>query len=215
MTECGIVFLLEDAKAVYTYHEHSFPIPPEEKAKFPLGMLPVLEVTSGGKKNELYQTLPILRFLAKVHGYAGKDEYEFVAADIAAQTADELFEAWAGVVFGGKSKGEYTIVFKKYTTNLEKHLTSTYVAGETVTLGDFALFDIMMKNIDLLGCGAYAEYPRIQKFYENFKARPNIAAFLGSDRMRIDIPLAKGKRRIPEPHEAAQGNLPISTPPAQ
>jgi len=181
---------LEEAKANYAYHVHPFPIPPEEKAKLPLGVLPVLEVTTGRNKKEIYQTLPILRYLAKVFGYFGNDD-EFLAADILTATVDEVFEAWSGVVFEGKSKEEYAVTFKKFTTNIEEHLTSTYVAGETVTFGDFALFDIVVKNIDLLGPGAYAEYPRIKEFYENFKARPNIVAYLASDRATPNIPPAE------------------------
>jgi len=191
-----IVLLLEDAKVDYKYHVTPFPIPAEEKEKLPLGQLPVLEETVEGNKVVLFQTLPILSHLGRVHGYAGKGEFEYTTADILTAVADEWFTAWAGVVFGGKNtpegKAEYAPTFKKFASRFEKKLseskTGFVVGSATPTFADFGLYDVVDKNIDLLGAEAFKEYPHIHKFYEVIKSRPHIAAFLASDRKLKNIP---------------------------
>lgn len=56
-----------------------------------------------------------------------------------------------------------------------------YVGGEEPNVGDYHLADIVMTCQEALP-GVIEKYPLLTQFVERFKARPNIAAYLKSDK---------------------------------
>lgn len=68
---------------------------PEEKAKTPLGQLPYL--VEDGKA--IPQSMAIMRHLARKHGFYGKTEDECLAADVAADTVNDLRNAFTALRF--------------------------------------------------------------------------------------------------------------------
>lgn len=81
---------------------------------------------------------------------------------------------------------------KRYLNSMETHLKAhhlsqqgPYVIGNEITYADMVLYQIMHdESLTQDGRAGLKEYPRLTKLVDAVEARPNIKAFLGSDRYK-------------------------------
>ncbi|KAL8709145.1 MAG: hypothetical protein Q9220_006025 [cf. Caloplaca sp. 1 TL-2023] len=75
---------------------------------------------------------------------------------------------------------------KALETHLSRHDTSVqgpYVIGKVITYADFVLYQIMHdEGLTKEGRKGLQEYPRLRKLVDAVEGRPNVEAFLESDR---------------------------------
>lgn len=73
-------------------------------------------------------------------------------------------------------------------THLKTHDFSTsgpYITGKNITYADMVLYQILHdENLTLKGRKGLKDYPRLVELVDAVEARPNIKAFLQSDRYR-------------------------------
>ena len=80
----------------------------------------------------------------------------------------------------------------RFLQGMETHLkthdlskTGPYILGENVTYADFVIYQILHdENLTKDGSVGLKDYPRLTQLLDAVESRPNIEAFLQSDRYR-------------------------------
>ncbi|KAK9760830.1 Glutathione S-transferase Mu 3 [Basidiobolus ranarum] len=153
----------------------------------PLEQVPI--VWDGDIK--MRQSKAILRYMARKHDGEGRNDLEILQADVVAETTCDWRRKFGFLSYNPdfeNLKDAYikeTIPFylKAFEFFLEENGDTGYFAGRDLTYADICVFDMVDNNL-LLDAGSLSEsqYPKLYKFYHDFKARPRIAAYLASER---------------------------------
>lgn len=163
----------------------------------PMGSLPVFEL-DGHEPPLMTQSYAILRHFARVlggddGGYDGNTEAEKVWVDRICDVVGDWRGKFAGVYFTPERETLYPPHVEKvrprFLKALERLLSENevankdgggYVCGGKFTYVDVVLFQILHDE-EGLGKGEMEglnEYPRLRRFMEAVKERPNVKAFL-------------------------------------
>ncbi|XP_041486062.1 hematopoietic prostaglandin D synthase-like [Lytechinus variegatus] len=155
-----------------------------DRKRFPMGCVPVLEVDG----MVMIQSMAIARHLSKKYGLAGKDEKEMAVVDMVSDLCTDMLNEMFDLMFekDEKRKEEMTTKFLKksdtymeaFTRCLQKNGDGTgYLIGDTVTLADLALFNLLeqlaAKYADML-----TKNPPMQEFLDRMKKEPKVSAWL-------------------------------------
>lgn len=157
---------------------------PAMKDKMPFGQLPVLEMD--GKV--LAQSHAIEKFLARMFGLDGKDDWESAKIDECIMGQEDLLQKMVPW-FREENEAKKIEIFKKLVTDeinpflerYQKFLVDNgtgYFVGTDLTYADLSLFHILsFMNTKLLP-GHLKNYPRLDEFVTKIAALPNIKAWL-------------------------------------
>ncbi|KAL8726351.1 MAG: hypothetical protein Q9166_006758 [cf. Caloplaca sp. 2 TL-2023] len=182
--------LWEDAGIAYEDIRYSFEEYPEYKKsiiaeKNPTATIPVVELN--GKI--LTQSYAILRRLARQLGkYDGETEEEKYWADVIWRTLfiSAFFSPNKGEAYPKHQQTDRNHFLKALETHLNSHelsLQGPYVIGNTFTYADMVLYQILHdEDLTQDGRKGLQEYPRLKQLVDAVEGRPNVKAFLESDR---------------------------------
>lgn len=184
-----IRFLLEDNSIPYihqTIQRDDWQKVKEEgvqSGQIPFGQLPVL------KDGEHYiaQGGAIIRHLARKHHLYGNSLKEEALADMIFESAKDLRREYFTYIFKDdwKEKKESFIEHVKknleYFENYLKRVGTEYTCSNVVCFADYNLFEVL-DLLHRLKTSVFDHFSNLNSFYERMKSRPNLAAFLASDR---------------------------------
>ncbi|GJQ12079.1 hypothetical protein GpartN1_g3870.t1 [Galdieria partita] len=158
-------------------------------AALPFGQLPILRYG----EFTLAQSGAIARFLARKYDLYGSSEKEMAMCDMVYEEVRDIFEVYDTFVLDrqrtSKEKTFYSEMSQRLD-NLEKVVQSqnaTYSVSDRPTFADYWLeeqLDYLLRIKPSILDGRNA----LQRIYHNMRSRPNIEAYLKSDR-RIDKPV--------------------------
>uniref|UniRef100_A0A915A6L8 Uncharacterized protein n=1 Tax=Parascaris univalens TaxID=6257 RepID=A0A915A6L8_PARUN len=158
----------------------------------PFGQLPVLEMD--GKR--LAQSHAIEKFLARMFGLNGRDDWEAAKIDELILGLEDLFqkivpwfkeqdEAKKIEIFKKLFDDELTPFFRRYEQFLEKNGTGFFV-GRDLSLADLAVFNMLSFFDSKLMPGHLKKYPHLDKFVHKIGELPNIKEWI-EKRPRTDF----------------------------
>ncbi|KAI4237445.1 MAG: hypothetical protein L6R40_005937 [Gallowayella cf. fulva] len=186
----------EDAGIAYEDIRYSFEEYPEYKKsiiaeKNPTATVPIVELN--GKI--LTRSYAILRHFARQLGkYEGETEEEKYWADAMCDIAIDWRTLFIAAFFNPNKEQTYP---KHQDTDrnhalkaLETHLTShelskqgPYVIEKTFTYADMVIYQVLHdENLTQEGRKGLQDYPRLKQLVDAVETRPNVKAFLESDR---------------------------------
>ncbi|KAI9879217.1 MAG: hypothetical protein M1830_009218 [Pleopsidium flavum] len=186
----------EDAGIAYTDTRYSFVEYPEiKKTKIselnPTGNIPIIELN--GKI--LTQSYAILRHFARQLGqYEGETEDEMYWSDAMCDIAIDWRTLFIVAFFNDNKDKTYPEHQKgdrnRFLGALETHLKSNnlsrqgpFVIGKNITYADLVIYQVCHdENLTQDGRGGLKDYPRLKQLVDGVESRPNVAAFLKSDR---------------------------------
>lgn len=178
------------AEARVVYEESTFTPEewPEVKEKgvadgsLPFGQLPVVSV---GFQLHLAQSHAILRYLGRKYGmYQGTNE-ELARIDMIVDGVEDMRRKYSALVYDpefSSKKDAYLAdikVWLGYMENFRKHSHGEFIVGDTFSIADIALFDILDVNMRI-SSAILDGFPYLKTHYSLTKSRPNIAAYLAS-----------------------------------
>jgi glutathione S-transferase len=180
--------LLEDAGLDFEYVRFSAADWKEEKSKLLANKIPdptMPYLTIDGKYYG--KTVPLLRLIShKLNKYQGSNEEEAFLADAYCDIIMDWAGKWAVAMFeNGK---EDAIKTYKETTcadainTFEAILSDTegpYLLGKEVSYADFALYHLLEDDGSVIEASAH---PHLAAFVQAIENRPNIKAYLATDR---------------------------------
>jgi glutathione S-transferase len=158
------------------------------KPDSPFGNLPIFIEHRADGDRVLTQTVPIIRHLARLHGFDGKTEDERFAADAATELAVDLRSAWR--TFRSDKDWDQPAKKQKYMEEtaaphfgrLEKMLGAReWYAADAPTYADFYIFDALDRHV-VAWPEALKAQPRLVAFMGRVAALPAIAAYLAQRR---------------------------------
>ncbi|KAF7522543.1 hypothetical protein G7054_g12109 [Neopestalotiopsis clavispora] len=158
----------------------------------PTGNIPVVELNG-----KIYvQSYAILRHFSRLlNAYDGKTPEDKYFVDVITDIVTDWRTLFV-TAFLSQNKEDYAKHQqgdrKHYLAAVERHLqenasaqTGPYIIGNEFTYGDILLYQVLHdESLVQGGRKELQDYPRINKFVEATEARPNIKAFLQSDRYR-------------------------------
>ncbi|ORX98631.1 glutathione S-transferase [Basidiobolus meristosporus CBS 931.73] len=140
---------------------------------------------------KLLQSNAILRYLARKHDAYGRDNREAARADLIADATNDWRHRFVALSFNidfetlkvAYIKDTIPFYLGAFEHFLEENGNTGYFAGSELSFADVCVFDITDNNL-LLSPNALTKekYPKLHKFYHDFKSRPRIADYLESDR---------------------------------
>jgi glutathione S-transferase len=180
--------LLEDAGVDFEYVRLSAAEWKEEKAKLLANKIraPTMPyITIDGKYYG--KTLPLLRLIShKLGKYGGRNEEEAHLVDAYTDIVMDWAGKWAEALFG--SNAEEALKTYKETTipefmnTFEDILSDTegpYLLGQEISYADFALYHLLEDDGSAIDASTH---PRLTAFVQAIENRPNIKAYLATDR---------------------------------
>ncbi|CAD6190547.1 unnamed protein product [Caenorhabditis auriculariae] len=157
---------------------------PNMKPNMPHGQLPVLHVD--GKR--LAQSRTIERYLAKVFGLDGQDEWETAKMDELVSAVEDLLNhinpwfkeqdnAKKVEIFKALCDSEILPFIARFEALLLENKTG-YFVGDTLSYADLAIFHIFwFLNTKILP-GSLRKYPKLHEFVERTAAIPRIKQWM-------------------------------------
>ncbi|XP_037032093.1 glutathione S-transferase-like [Bradysia coprophila] len=145
---------------------------PKLKPTMPMGQMPVLEVD--GKR--VHQSIAILRYVAKIVGLAGADDWENLQIDSAVDTINDLRQKMAAVHFEAdeavKLKKRETLLNETvpfYLGKLEELAVNNngHLAASKLTWADLFFASLLELFKIWTGPDVLAKYPNLAKTAEN------------------------------------------------
>ncbi|KAG8526308.1 uncharacterized protein KY384_000301 [Bacidia gigantensis] len=193
----AVRLLLEDAQIAYDDTRYSFPEYPEWKetglAKLnPVKTIPVVKLN--GKI--LTQSYAILRHFARVLGkYGGQSEDEEYWIDAITDVVSDWRTLFLAAFLNPNQQETYPKHQegdrKRFLEGIQSHLAThdsksgSFILGQNFTYADIVLYQILHdENLTQEGGKGLQEYPRLKALVNATEERPNIKAFLASDRYR-------------------------------
>lgn len=153
------------------------------KPTLPLGQLPILEIDG-----VVYaQSMAIARYAAKAAGLYPVDAAQALGVDMVSETIVDLVTAFIDIMFktadatlkAEKSAKFFAESLPKTLAALESLVQGKYFVGESATLADVHLFDLVHNAIrPIFPEFSMAAYPKLDAIVEAVKANANIAAYL-------------------------------------
>ncbi|KAF2088844.1 glutathione S-transferase-like protein [Saccharata proteae CBS 121410] len=190
--------LWEDASIAYVDVRYDFSEYPSFKTTRiaemnPTATIPVVEL--GGKI--LTQSYAMLRHFARQLGeYEGETEEEMFWADRICDITIDWRTLFVQAFLSPDKDTEYPKHMegdrKNFLRALETHLSANelaqrgpYVIGDRITYADLVLYQICHdENLTQDGRKGLQQYPRLAKLVDAVEARPNVKAFMSSDRYK-------------------------------
>lgn len=194
----AVRLLWEDAGIAYDNTLYSFEEYPKYKeeriAKLnPTTNIPVVELNG----RILTQSYAMLRHFARLlNGYDGQTEDEKYFVDVITDIVIDWRTQFVTAFLSENAKEDYPKhkggERKRYLKAVEQHLrthsaaqSGPFIVGNTFTYGDIVLYQILHdESLVQDGRKDLQEYPRLVTFVDGTEARPNIKAFLTSDRYK-------------------------------
>ncbi|KAF2496337.1 glutathione S-transferase [Lophium mytilinum] len=191
-----IRLLWEDAGIAYNDIRYSFEEYPKYKATKiselnPTTNIPVIELNG----RILTQSYAILRHFARQLGkYDGQTEEEKYWADAMCDIVVDwrtlfitaFFSENKDTTYPQHCKGNRVRFLKAMNTHLSSHDASRsgpFIIGANVTYADLVLYQLLHdEQLTQDGRAGLKEYPRLKELVDAIENRPNIKAFLGSER---------------------------------
>lgn len=188
--------LWEDAGIAYEDIRYTFQEYPEYKKTRiaemnPTGHVPVVELNG----RILTQSYAILRHFARQLGkYDGVTEEEKYWADAVCDIGSDWRTLFVKAFFSPQKDETYPEhcekVRPRFLQGLETHLkthdvsrTGPYVVSKSVTYADFVIYQVLHdEGLTQDGRKGMKEYPRLIQLVDAVESRPNVKAFLQSDR---------------------------------
>lgn len=151
----------------------------------PFGSVPVLE--DGDFR--IAQGPAILSYLARKHGIAPSELQAAARADSIAWAAEDLRIRYFSLFGeGGPArqadfvKGPWRERWLPCLGGLLEQNGGAFFVGPALTHADVAVWDALDACLQWVEGASLAESPRLAAFFDAFRARPRIAAYLASDR---------------------------------
>ncbi|KAL8846247.1 MAG: hypothetical protein Q9221_008660 [Calogaya cf. arnoldii] len=194
----AVRLLLEDAQIAYDDTRYSFQEYPDWKetglvALNPLKTVPVVKLN----EKSLTQSYAILRYFAKLLGsYDGKTPEEQYWVDAVCDIVSDWRTLYLQAFLNPNQRETYPKHQegdrKRFLEGLQAHLTSNefskagpFVLGQTFTYADIVLYQIAHdEDLTQEGAKGLQEHHRLKQLVNAVEERPNIKAFLASDRYR-------------------------------
>jgi glutathione S-transferase len=160
----------------------------KERDAAPLGQLPYLVEDDGGVKRAIPQSMAILRHLARAHGLDGKDEGERLAADVAAETANDLRNAHSAFKFS-PAAGDEAAKAKFFGETVPPHLRRldkllgdrAFFAADAPTWADLFAFETL-ERVVAASPTSFEAFPRLATFVARVAARPELVRYFATRR---------------------------------
>ncbi|KAK0397247.1 hypothetical protein QR680_002046 [Steinernema hermaphroditum] len=185
-----------DANVNFEDHRISLDDWPQLKSTFPNEQLPVLEYN--GK--QLSQSDAINRFLAKVFGYYGVNEWDCTRIDEIVSTFADVVGQLVGVILEENADSKV----EKYNQVLEAHVYPLYhmletrlqakenqhwLVGNDISLADFVLFNVTWnlqhnKRFPDVERFPVGDFNLLNLIYERVASRPNLKDYLASKKRK-------------------------------
>ncbi|KAI0153718.1 glutathione S-transferase [Pestalotiopsis sp. NC0098] len=190
--------LWDDAGVAYNNTVYSMEEYPQFKEDLikklnPTGNIPVVELNG----QVLVQSYAILRHFARLLGvYDGKTLEDKYFVDVITDIVTDWRTLFVNAFLSENKEEDFPKHQQgdrnHYLAAIERHLnenasakTGPYIIGKEFTYGDVLLYQILHdESLVQDGRKDLQAYPRIVQFVEATEARPNIKAFLKSDRYR-------------------------------
>ena len=160
----------------------------KERGDAPLGQLPYVVEDDGSGKRVIPQSMSIVRHFARVHGLDGKDEGERLAADVAAETANDLRGAHSTLRFSPAwndeaAKAKFVAeVLPVHLGRLDKVLGErAFFAAASPTYAEFVVVDTLDRVLAAWP-SALDGFPRLAAFTTRVRALPELASYLATRR---------------------------------
>jgi glutathione S-transferase len=149
----------------------------------PFGQVPVLQIDG----MNLAQTGTIVRYLSKKFGYYPQDIKEATRAEMILDGTFDLIQKYFQTIFAKTlSPDEFhkqAITWLGYFDKLLKqHKDGKEWYTSTFSFADLAVFHVTDVCVHYIGAEILSHVPALKSHYERVGARPNIAAFVKSDR---------------------------------
>jgi len=151
--------------------------------------LPVLYELYPDRKVEIPQSITILRHLARVYGFYGKNEVERTRIDYLSDGVTDWRVAFSPAggypAFGtnAEENGKYLPgTFTKYGEIYEKvleHSSSGYLVGEGISYVDVQLLALLHEHLEVFAT-CLDKFPFLRKFVAKMEKRPSIQTYLSS-----------------------------------
>ncbi|XP_062509223.1 glutathione S-transferase-like [Corticium candelabrum] len=197
---------LEEAEIPYTetgFTKDTWPAAKQEGLKsglYPFGLVPAI-VTEGGDR--IPDSQAILRFIARASNMDCECE-DSTMCDVFARSTEDFRKQRSTLVYDpdftpekrleylttGKAK-QWMGYFEKLAPsadNKPNDNSHAYFVGDHITWIDILIFDLLDDHVALSQMDGLekvnilADFPRLRAFHSGFSRRPNIAAYLHSDR---------------------------------
>ncbi|KAK4522691.1 hypothetical protein GAYE_PCTG14G0581 [Galdieria yellowstonensis] len=158
--------------------------------ELPFGQLPVL------RDDQLYlsQSGAIARHLARKHDKYGKTEEEKALNDMLYDMTVDIHSIYLKHIYDPNRKDKMDTFVQEAKGKLElvekfvqRRTKSQYLVCDEPTLADYYMYevlDILAREVKTI----LESYPKLQAIHAQMKSRPNIAAYLKSER-RFDKPV--------------------------
>jgi len=157
-----------------------------ERGTLAFGQLPLLQTPEG---DNFVQSKAIIRHLARKYKLNLEDLGESVltGVDMAAEGVEDIRSKYGRMVNSPTYSQADLDEYRKewYPTRLkafEKAMRGDYLLGDRISYADLTLWDIVDSHTEWLGAEPLAAAPKLQAWFSRVAARPNIAAYLASER---------------------------------
>ena len=182
------VIRLALAEAAVAYQEDAFSGPEAFTALKASGRLPFLAVPVWEEDGfKLAQSVAILNHIGRAHGLRGKTPREEALVDQALGAVEDVRAELRKLPAAEPAKRPElradlkATVLPRWFGMLEQLLGGReYVAGDQVSVADFALWYVIEIARDNDFGSALADRPKLGAFFDRIAARPRIAAYLAS-----------------------------------
>ena len=159
-----------------------------DNTKYPFNQLPVLEVDG----TPISQSMAIMRYLGKEHGYAPSCNLEQAQADAIVDQCQDLIDQFIWLYFTEQDperkekqrknwfENKLPPAMKNFEAILKRNGTG-YFVGDKITYADigfFSLFNVYLARGKPTVPNEFAGYPLISALYERITKEPRIAAYL-------------------------------------
>ncbi|KAG0238130.1 hypothetical protein BGW42_007121 [Actinomortierella wolfii] len=173
---------------------------PENRAKLPFGLLPVLhETTKDGQTRTLPETSAIERYLSRIFGFQGSDPWEEAQVNVWLSLIDEAGKSWLNTVILEKDEkvraenstkwieGAFTKLVGHLENQLQKNGNCGHLVGNKTTHADVAVaawFDLWL-SMDIAKIVNAKTTPGIILLWRKVNAHPRLALYRESEDYKI------------------------------
>jgi len=172
-----------------------FSVKPQLKKKNSLMNLPYLIDTDG---TVVTQTIACLSYLGRKYDMMGSNNKELSMIEQVLCEAQDLRNAAVQAFYGGKSEAlvqflTYSVPksYAKFEGWLENQTTGPYTVGETPTVGDFHLWE-MLDQCELLAFdhgkdSPMKDYPMLRKLYQSIRAEQKLQQYFSGPLYNLPV----------------------------
>jgi len=140
---------------------------------------------------KIVQTAAIVRHIGRKANLLGSTDLEKTRVDELYEGSRDMYACFYGWVFDLQEVVEKGIEknVKKYTPIFNELLSgsaSGYLVGDSLTIADLGLLEVVLSMVDYLGLEALKLYPSIEKFYAKMVALEPIQTYIAKVRKTVN-----------------------------